>query len=124
MTDQLSVIETALSVRPQLSEILDASDSEQMCQKIDALLARFQAGESVENDIWDLLTDTRATRKWVTQFSQGSGVQKGPGSLIGNHSDISAPEFKCPKCDYTWTRSRVGAPTPLCPVHNIPLAPI
>lgn len=121
MTDNLSILETALAIRPHLSQLLDAEAGEQMRQQLDQLLQQSQAGESVENSIWDLLTDTRATRTWVTQFQQPN--QKSFNSLPGQPSEISAPIFKCPQCDKTWRRDRIGRPTPLCPTHNVPLEP-
>ncbi len=121
MTDNLSSIETALAIRPHLSELLGTEAGEQMRQQLDQLLQQAQAGESVETPIWDLLTDTRATRTWVTQFQQTN--QKNFNSLPGSISEISARKFKCPLCDYTWSRDRIGSPTPLCPTHNLPLDP-
>lgn len=122
MTDNLSILETALAIRPHLCQLLDAEAGEQMRQQLDQLLQQAQAGESVENLIWDLLTDTRATRTWVTQFQQTN--QKNFNSLPGPISEISARKFKCPHCDYTWSRDRIGRPTPLCPTHNLPLDPV
>jgi hypothetical protein len=121
MTDNLSILETALAIRPHLSELLGTEAGEQMRQQLDQLLQQAQSGESVENLIWDLLTDTRATRTWVTQFQPTP--QKGFNSLPGQSSKISAHKFKCSSCDYTWSRDRIGRPTPLCPTHNLPLDP-
>ena len=122
MTDNLSIRETALAIRPWLSQLLGTEAGEKMRQQLDQLLQQAEAGESVENYIWDLLTDTRATRNWVTQFQQPN--QKGFNSLPGSISEISAPKFKCPFCDKTWSRDRIGRPTPICKQHNIPLEPV
>lgn len=121
MTDNFSILETALAIRPHLSQLLGMEAAEQMRQELDQLLQQAQAGEFVEDSIWELLTDTRATRNWVTEFQQTNANQKGFNSLPGDPSEISAPEFKCPLCDYTWSRDRIGRPTPLCPTDNIPL---
>ncbi|MDM9584868.1 hypothetical protein [Nostoc sp. GT001] len=123
MIDNFSILETALAIRPQLSQLLGNEAGEQMRQELDQLLQQFQAGESIENSIWELLTNKRATRTWVTQFQQKDVTQKGLNRLPGNISDISAPEFKCPQCEYTWSSDRVGRPTPLCKVHKVPLKP-
>lgn len=124
MTDNLSILETALAIRPHLWQLLGTEAGEQVRQQLDQLLQQAQAGESVENLIWELLTDTRAARNWVTQFQQSNATQRGFNSLPGNPSEISAREFKCPQCDYTWSRDRIGRPTPLCPIHNVPLEPV
>ncbi|RCJ24597.1 hypothetical protein A6S26_18870 [Nostoc sp. ATCC 43529] len=122
MTDNFSILETALAIRPHLSQLLGAEAGEQMRQELDELLQQAQAGESVEDSIWELLTDTRATRNWVTQFQDRNATQKGYSSLPGKISDISAPEFKCPLCDYTMSRARIGRF--ICKVHDVPLEPI
>ncbi|MEH2050402.1 hypothetical protein [Nostoc sp.] len=124
MTNNVSIFETALAIRPHLSQLLGTEAGEQMRQQLDQLLKQAQAGESIEDSIWDLLTDTRATRNWVTQFQQTNGTQKGFNPLAGDISEISARQFKCPQCDYTWSRDRIGRPTPLCEVHNVPLEPV
>ncbi len=124
MTDNFSILETALAIRPELSQLLGTEAGEQMRQELDQLLQQAQAGESVENSIWDLLTDTRATRNWVTQFQQTSATQKGFNPLAGNISEISAREFKCPLCDETWSRDRIGRPIFRCKVHDVPLEPV
>ncbi len=126
MTDNLSILETALAIRPHLSQLLGTEAGEQMRQELDQLLKQAQAGEAIEDSIWELLTDTRATRNWVTQFQQTNATQKGLNPLAGDISPISAREFKCPQCEYTWSRDRIGRPTPLCPNHpnqNVPLEP-
>jgi transposase len=116
MTDHLSILEIALTIRPYLSKLLGVEAGEQMRQQLDQLLHQAQAGESVEDVIWDLLTDARATRTWITQFQQTT--QKGSNQLPGQISAITAPQFKCPLCDYSWSRQRSGLLTPLCPNHN------
>ena len=123
MTDRLSIIETALSIRPKLSSLLDETTSMQVRQQLDLLLQNVQAGEDAEDEIWTLLTDIRKTRLWVTEFqSDTAGVRKGSNSsLPGLPSNIGSPEFKCPYCDESWNRDRAGRPTPLCRVHKVPL---
>ncbi|WP_414623775.1 hypothetical protein [Calothrix sp. CCY 0018] len=124
MSNNISILETALAIRPHLSQLLGTEAGKQMRQELDQLLQEAQSGESVEDSIWDLLTDTRATRNWVTQFQQTNIPQKGSDKPPGKISEISAPEFKCPQCDYTWSRDRIGRPTPFCPIHDdTPLEP-
>ncbi|MDZ8242321.1 MAG: hypothetical protein RMZ69_35170 [Nostoc sp. ChiQUE01a] len=124
MTDNFSILETALAIRPHLWQLLGTEAGEQMRQELDELLQQAQSKEAVEDSIWELLTDTRATRNWVTQFQQTNATQKGLSPLPGNISEISAPKFKCPQCDYTWSRDRIGRPMLLCEVHNVPLEPV
>lgn len=124
MIDNLLILETALTIRPELSRLLGIEGGEQMCQQLDQLLQQAQAGEPIEISIQDLLMGKRATGTWVTEFQERNATQRGFNSLPGNPSDISAREFKCPQCDYTWSRDRIGRPTPLCKVHDVPLEPI
>jgi len=124
MTDNFSILETALAIRPRLWQLLGTEAGEQMRQELDELLQQAQAGEAVEDSIWELLTGTRATRNWVTQFQQTNATQKGYDRPAGSISEISARQFKCPQCDETWSRDRIGRPTPLCRTHNVPLEPV
>ena len=126
MTSQISIIEIALLIRPQLPNLLDVSTSKQMRSQLDALLQEAQNGKDVEDDIWDLLTDTRETQVWVTETqSDTTRTQKSVGvTLPGEISNISAPEFKCPHCERRWNRDRVGRSTPLCPIHKVPFEPV
>lgn len=123
MTDKLLIIETALSIRPNLSSLLDETTSAQVRQQLDLLLQNIQMGEDVEDDIWELLTNNRKTRRWVTDFQPDTnGVRKGPNaSLPGPPSNMYSPKFKCPHCDESWNRDRIGRPTPLCRIHKVPL---
>lgn len=122
MTDRLSIIEAALSIRPELHSIPDVP--EHMSTQLDCLLLRFCKQEAVEDDIWDLLTDTKATRMWVTQFDRPRQVHKGGQNLAGDPSNISASVFKCPRCDYTWSRHRIGEKVPYCRDHDVILEPV
>ena len=126
MIDRPSTIEIALSIRPHLSELLNEGEAEQMQRSLDELLKQFQAGEVDDSEIWELLTDNRATRVWVSQVSlETKEVRRGHNAALpGNPSPISAPQFKCPRCDFAWSRSRVGAIAPICPNHHVPLAPV
>ena len=122
--DNLSILETALAIRSHLSELLDPQTAAQVRQQLDQLLQQLHADtpseDDIEDQIWDLLTGTKATQTWATQF-QKSTSQKAYNSLPGNPSTISFHRFKCSQCDYTWSRDRVGRPTPFCPTHQVPL---
>jgi hypothetical protein len=125
MTDNLSILEAAIAIRPHLSELIGVVSGEVMAQKLEALLQQAQAGEAVEDAIWTLLTDTKPTQTWVTQFQQANpqpetfGQAKGLERLPIQMSDISIPKFKCPQCDYSWSRHSIGRLTPFCPTHDV-----
>lgn len=122
----------AIAIRPQLTQLLGAQTGQQMADRLDLLMARSSAGEDVNREILTLLTDTKATQQWVTRRlsrtskspQEHSGQRLGRGSVPGQISAISAPEYKCPMCSYTWRRSRVGETPPPCKNHDIPLTPI
>ena len=120
MTEYHLVLEFALIIRPHLTDLLGAEEGERMQRQLDQLLYQFHNGGDVEDDIWDLLTEARTTRTWITQY-QPTSATRGLEPLPGRASNIQAPQFKCPRCDYHWSRDRVGRPTPLCPIHKIPL---
>ncbi len=122
MTDFHAVLAIALAVRPELTDLLGREAGQQMQQQLDDLLHQAQAGENVATSIWELLTDTKATRQRVSQFQLAT--PKAFNELPGAISPIAAPKFKCPQCDYEWWRDRIGRPTPLCKIHNIPLEPV
>lgn len=126
MTDRVSTIEIALAIRPRLSELLNADEARQMQQALDLLLQQFQSGEADEFEIWELLTDNRATRVWVSQVGlEAKDVSRGhDAALPGDPDPIPAPQFKCPQCDYVWSRSRIGVIASICPNHRIPLMPL
>lgn len=46
----------------------------------------------------------------------GSGFEPG----LGDPHD-PAPRFVCPHGDFSWARSFIGEPIPLCPAHKVPL---
>ncbi len=124
MIDNLLILETALTIRPELSRLLGIEAGEQMCQQLDQLLQQVQAGELIENSIQDLLMDKRATGTWVTEFQEKNATQRTFNPPPGKISEISAREFKCPQCDETWSRDRTGRPTPQCPNHKVTLEPV
>lgn len=125
--DNLVVLETALAIRPHLSNLLEPQTAAHVQELLDQLLQQIQIHGSEDtsaDQIWDLLTDYKATQTWITQFQPSLAREKGAkGStnLPGDISSVSYRQFKCPLCDHTWSRDRVGRPTPLCPTHQIPL---
>lgn len=119
--DNLSILETALAIRPHLPQRLNPPESAQTQQQLDHLLRQLQAGAAVEDEIWDLLTAAKATQTWSTEFQQTRASQKALSPLPGDSSGVSYHQFKCPLCDYIWSRDRGGRPTPLCPTHGVPL---
>lgn len=118
MTYQSSTIAAALAIRPYLCELLGTEAGKQMRQQLESYLKQFQIGDSTEDAIWELLTDTRETQVWVTHFRMETAEERS-AFLPGNPSEISAPIFKCPLCERTWLRDRIGRPTPFCQEHNI-----
>jgi hypothetical protein len=125
MIDTPSILETALSIRPDLPTILGEESGLIMRQRLDSFLREAETNEDAAESIWELLTDTRETRTWVTEFQKKHPEKTGkkdfgPDSM----SRIAAIIFKCPQCDETWNRDRIGRATPVCSTHNIPLEKI
>ncbi|MBW4661059.1 MAG: hypothetical protein KME15_20480 [Drouetiella hepatica Uher 2000/2452] len=122
------ILEAARSIRPFLAEQLEAEAAARVDLQLADLLARANAGETVDNLILELLAETDSTREWMFAFLQKQALPestrestKGFNPLPGQGSAIAAPKYVCPEGDYIWYRPRVGVEPPLCPTHNVPL---
>jgi hypothetical protein len=124
------ILEAARSIRSLLAELLEAETIQPVDQQLADLLARANAGETVDNLVLELLAETDSTRQWMFEFLQNKRSldsrgepTKGYSPLPGQGSRIAAPKYACPMGDYTWYRPRVGVNPPPCPTHNVALVP-
>jgi transposase-like protein len=103
---------------------------QQVTIQLQQLLSQIQAEEPVENQLLELLAHYEPTRQEMrTQLDRSNDsdrTTKGIGfaPLLGDNEPQPKPQFKCPHCDYTWSRLKLGKPTPFCPIHKILLKPI
>jgi hypothetical protein len=115
------IIEIVLAIRSELPRLLGENDLTTL-QAIDSLLPAVPANKAAIDEIWDILTEREATQNWVTeyQYRELSRIRSNAtknASLPGDPSVIPVPKFKCPICNYTWSRHNVGRPIPTCPDH-------
>jgi lipopolysaccharide biosynthesis regulator YciM len=148
-----TILESVLSIYPRLEELLGETTAQKAKEQLLHLLIQMQAEQPVENQLLDLLAQYEPTREvmktLLNQYSNDPstldisdfintditqqptkvvGFAPLPGSafapLPGDITYHAKPQFKCPNCDYTWSRLKLGKPTPICPTHQILLKPI
>ena len=126
MYKSAEILEAARSIRPYLRELLPPSEAKAIDKELAKLLEKASTGESIKNQILELLRNQDSTREWLLDFLQDKQKPdnlRNFSPLAGTISIVKADKFVCPEGDYTWYRPRVGIEPPLCPTHNIPLEP-
>jgi hypothetical protein len=122
--DTEAVLEVARAIRPYLRELVadpDAADRELAAALADTDAVRARAE----------LHSRPKTRRWTADFLQhGAPPDLVPptvrsGAAPPGHGEVvRAPRFRCPEGnDYVWYRRTASSPIPLCPTHNVRLAP-
>lgn len=119
-----AVLEAARAIRAYLRELVadpDAADRELAAALAEADAVRARAE----------LRSRPKTRRWTADFLR-LGV---PADLVpstvrsgaappGHGEVVRAPRFRCPQGnDYVWYRRTASSPIPLCPTHDVRLAP-
>ena len=121
------ILELARSIRPYLPELLPSPTSAEVEQTLADLLAQADSNPSTSLLIQKCLRSHDTTREWANQFlgdPEFADTHRHYNPWAGRPSSVSATTFKCPQCDYTWDRPRIGMQPPPCEVHNIPLQPL
>jgi rubrerythrin len=122
-----TILETVLLLHPRLEELLGAEIGQQVNTQLLQLLSQIQAEAPVENQLIELLAQHEPTRREMRELldrqTESDRTTKGPSfqPLPGKSNPQPKPQFQCPQCGYTWSRLKLGKPTPLCPEHHIPL---
>jgi hypothetical protein len=122
-----AILEAVLIIRPRLENLLGAETAQQVNTQLLQLLSQIQAEIPVENQLLELLAQYEPTRREMRELlnhpeesyrtTKNTGFERLPGA-----SDPQPkPQFRCPKCSHSWSRLKLGKPTPLCPTHGIPL---
>jgi hypothetical protein len=123
-------LEAVLLILPRLEELLGTETGRQVNTQIQHLLHQIQAEEAVENQLLELLAQHEPTRqemkKQLGRSEDSDRTTKGLGyaPLPGDSEPLPKPQFKCPHCDHTWSRLKLGKPTPFCPAHKVLLEPV
>lgn len=129
MTTPEDILELARSIRPYLPDLLPQSTAAELDQTLADLLAQADLNPSVPLLIQKHLRSHDATREWANQFfgnAEFADAHRQYSPMPGLPPPVPAAIFKCPQCDYTWSRPRVGIEPPPCPNDNShsPLEPL
>lgn len=115
------IIEIVLAIRPELPKLL-GEEAQITLDQIDSLLHEVSSDEEAIDKMWKILTKSEVTRSWATDYQSSvfSNPTRNASSLPGDRKDTSAPTYHCnaPSCQFTWSRSSIGRPIPVCPDHN------
>ena len=104
------ILEIAQSLQPRLHDLLLPIDrAEAIDGQLTELIARFNTGEDVSQEILDLLDEQPELQPYLT-----IGTNKQYNPLPGSGTPIAYPRFKCPDCDYTWSQLESSDSIPLC----------
>ena len=121
------ISEAARIIRLYLPDLL-GTEAETVDRALANLLNNSPAGESIDNQILELLAERDATREWTRQFLSDKvppPVMRSYDPLAGSPSVIGANAFICqvPGCTRVWYRPQAGIEPPNCQEHKIPLVP-
>lgn len=122
------IFNAAQAIVPHLPELL-GEQAETVNAQLQILLAKQQNGEPAEAEIIALLRSHAATRQWMNdRLNSGQETaSKGLDTLTfselpGDRGHVKgAKYYKCPQCDYRWTRAMDWQTPPKCPEHDIDL---
>jgi hypothetical protein len=119
------ILEAARTLRPLLSQELDAETAQQLDQQLAQFLNKSDLDEDIQVDrLYDLLESHPKIKTWLADFLENAtAIQKNYGGLAGDPTLQPAIKHVCPiGNDYTWYQEN-SEPIPLCPTHLVSLAP-
>jgi hypothetical protein len=112
MLTSQQIIQIAQSLQPQLTTLLPAETAMTVNQQLTVLLAQFDDGQPVEEQILILLNDQEPLRPYlIPRTSKNSNL---PGNRVARPSSLI---YKCPECDYTDAVPQQGMKPDPCPKH-------
>ncbi len=114
------IISAAEAIRPHLSTLL-GEHAESVKTAVEALLNQAKQGQEIESELLDLLGKYPATSAWINkklaeENSLSKGITLSYDELPGERGPVSgAKYYKCPSCDYRWTKILDWQSPPNCP---------
>jgi hypothetical protein len=114
------IISAAEAIRPHLSTLL-GEQAEPVKAAVDALLNQAKQGQEIESELLELLGKYPETSTWIkNKLAEENSVSKGItlsyNELPGERGPVSgAKYYKCPSCDYRWTKILDWQIPPNCP---------
>lgn len=122
--DPDDILDCARSIRPDLPDLLGAA-AEPIDQQLSDLLAQAHAGQSVDQQILDLLKSNDKTRRWAGEFLSKPIVSKGDFQPLPGQSEAQeTTKYICPIGNDFTRRLRPGEPIPVCRTHQVALVPV
>jgi len=121
-----SIIEAAKAIIPHLPALL-GKQAEPMSQRLRTVFDKQVDEAQIEIEIIDLLSEHEATRAWMNAQLQGEKETTKGGTLVfnelgGNSDNVQgATYYKCPECDYRWTKTLDWQTPTRCPTHDCDL---
>ncbi|MBW4653288.1 MAG: hypothetical protein KME20_09695 [Kaiparowitsia implicata GSE-PSE-MK54-09C] len=124
------LLTAAYSIRPVLSDLLDADTARQVDEQLATLLGQLDSPEpnlrSVAQGVRTLLQAHPPTKAWLEEFAtthtttrSAKGVNSFEG-LPGSPALQRATAYRCPVCGHT-EYQEVNEAVPLCPIHLVSL---
>ncbi len=119
------ILAAANAIRENLPKLL-GEQAQIADRELSDLLAKAKAGEDVEIEILDLLSEYESTRTWMQQALKDKRSvyrsERGFSPLPGDSFEIPSglKRYKCPEtnCTYTWTQRKAREKIPKCRLHN------
>ncbi|EKU96550.1 hypothetical protein Lepto7375DRAFT_0012 [Leptolyngbya sp. PCC 7375] len=120
------LLEAAKSVRQFLPQMLDQQKAQKLDRQLSLLIGQYQAGESSDEDIAELLESDETISTWIEKYLsakifQDRGSMHGIWENLPGLPIVSAPRYICPYDDYIWHHIDGSDPIPHCPTHDCPL---
>jgi len=111
------ILQIAQAIQPRLQELLPSDIAETIDRQLTDHLAQANAGESVAQEILDLLNTQEALRPYLG-IAIETAIPKHYEPLGGEPPPFaSSLTYKCPECDYTDTIPQQGMTPEPCPDH-------
>jgi hypothetical protein len=123
--NQPDLLHCARTIDAELPDLLPGPGDAPVRARLHGLVARLAAGEPVDDELFEALTDHEAVRRRLDELLPAEQDKGGPGSgfqeLPGHGEPVDAVYFVCPHGDYRYPVLEVGEYVPPCPAHHLAL---
>jgi hypothetical protein len=121
-----AMITLGVAIRQEMADLVGSDAAPLIGARVDDLLERLRAGQPVDDELFEVLTDDAAIRRRVLELLPATvdttkDSSLGLNPLPGYGEAVAATIFACPYGDYRYPEIEVGEPIPLCPAHHVKL---
>lgn len=121
-----AMITLGVAIQQEMADLVGPDAAPLIGARVDDLLERLRAGEPVDDELFQVLTDEAAVRRRVLELMPAmvdTTKDSSPGlsPLPGYGEAVAATIFACPHGDYRYPQIEVGEQLPLCPNHHVEL---